>query len=108
MGDTVYLCANTAAVDAFLWAKEKTVERICNDLGISYDRVGVIGDERIDLPMLRMEGLGLIGTVANAQDEVKAYVGSQGHGHVSEYSVFDGFMDFYALCCKRGIELVIY
>ncbi|MBI5064735.1 HAD hydrolase family protein [Candidatus Woesearchaeota archaeon] len=107
MNDKIYLIANNAAVDAVMITKAEAIDEIRNRYGFSLDQVATIGDEIVDIPMLEIAGLGNIGTVANAQQRVIEYVASKENGFVSNFSVFDGFMDFYNLCKDRKRKLII-
>lgn len=53
-----------------IWNKLEVYERILADTLLTHDEVGYIGDDVIDIPVLRRVGLAV--AVADAVDEVKA------------------------------------
>lgn len=64
--------ADLGVRQAFLGVDDKwpVFDRLVNELGISVDQVAYVGDDRIDLPVMRRVGVPV--AVANAQDAVKA------------------------------------
>jgi hypothetical protein len=103
----IYLNDDKAAIDAMLLTKDKAIPAFSQLHGVPLERIGAIGDGTNDLPFLRTPGLGLVGTVANAKDEVKSAVRAMRAGYVSEKSYLDGFFDFYDVAGKRGITHII-
>lgn len=106
MTRNIKIMANNAAVDAAIITKDECFPGLVDRFGIPLEMMAVIGDEKIDLPMLGIPGLGFIGAPANAQEGVRDYVSRQG-GHVSEKEAYDGFEDFYSRCRDRSIELIV-
>jgi 3-deoxy-D-manno-octulosonate 8-phosphate phosphatase (KDO 8-P phosphatase) len=53
-----------------IWNKLEVYEKLLGDLQLRHDEVGYIGDDVIDIPVLRRVGLAV--AVADAVDEVKA------------------------------------
>jgi len=53
-----------------IWNKLEVYERVLADTRLTHDEVGYIGDDVIDIPVLRRVGLAV--AVADAVDEVKA------------------------------------
>jgi 3-deoxy-D-manno-octulosonate 8-phosphate phosphatase (KDO 8-P phosphatase) len=53
-----------------IWNKLEVYERILADTALTHDEVAYIGDDLIDIPLLRRVGLAV--AVADAVDEVKA------------------------------------
>ncbi len=106
MDRNIKIMANNAAVDAAIITKDECFPGLVDRFGIPLEKIAVIGDEKIDLPMLSISGLGFIGAPANAQSEVREYVSGHG-GHVSGSEAYNGFEDFYAQCRDRGIELIV-
>ena len=67
--------------------KLPVLEELCEQLGLSADKVAYIGDDLMDLPLIRHVGFGV--AVSNAVDEVKQYADyvtarSGGNGAVRE------------------------
>jgi 3-deoxy-D-manno-octulosonate 8-phosphate phosphatase (KDO 8-P phosphatase) len=65
--------------------KMKAVREIANQAGVTLDEIAYVGDDLIDLPVMREVGLAI--AVANARDQVKAeahyvtpHTGGQGAG----------------------------
>jgi 3-deoxy-D-manno-octulosonate 8-phosphate phosphatase (KDO 8-P phosphatase) len=53
-----------------IWNKLEVYEKILVDTGLTHDKVAYIGDDLVDIPLLRRVGLAV--AVADAVDEVKA------------------------------------
>src|ERR671922_2089956 len=53
-----------------IWNKLEVYEKILVDTGLTHDKVAYIGDDLVDIPLLRR--VGLAAAVADAVDEVKA------------------------------------
>jgi 3-deoxy-D-manno-octulosonate 8-phosphate phosphatase (KDO 8-P phosphatase) len=53
-----------------IWNKLEVYEKILADTGLTHDKVAYIGDDLVDIPLLRRVGLAV--AVADAVDEVKA------------------------------------
>ena len=53
-----------------IWNKLEVYEKILTDIGLTPDKVAYIGDDLVDIPLLRRVGLAV--AVADAVDEVKA------------------------------------
>src|SRR5262245_2844165 len=53
-----------------IWNKLEVCEKILGDNALTYDQVAYIGDDLVDIPLLRRAGLAV--AVADAVDEVKA------------------------------------
>lgn len=107
MIDYITLIPDNAAVDAATLLKGDSIHGILNTFGYDLGEAAAIGDELIDLTMLRILGLSSIGTVANAQKPVIEYIKSQKHGFFSDNEVFDGFLDFYQHCKNQNVKIVI-
>jgi hypothetical protein len=102
----LYISASNDAVDAVLTTKKIAVDDVARAWELKPHEMAVIGDGINDLPMLQIEGLGLVGAPANAQKEVKEFVKGR-NGYISKRANLDGFIDFYELAIKRGIRHVI-
>ena|SRR3989338_7309845 len=103
----IKLFKNNAAIDAAIWTKDKVVEGVSRYSGRRLEEIAFIGDEIIDLPVIRTPGLGFVGAPSNAQDRVKEEVRNLSYGYVSDKRVFEGFLDFYEKAMNRGIKLII-
>lgn len=102
----IYISANTAAVDAAMATKDRAVIGLAEYHRIPLEQLAVIGDEVIDIPMLSIEGIGLAGAPANAQDKVKEAV-ERRQGYIANGKVLDGFLEFYSEARKRGITHIV-
>ncbi len=107
MEEKVKLIRNNNAIDAAILTKDRAVEGVVRYFRCPLEKIAAIGDEILDLPLLTTAGLGLVGTVANAQQRVKETVRSLPNSHVSQAEAFDGFMDFYQRAAQAGIEIII-
>ncbi len=107
MEEKVKLMKNNAAIDAAILTKDMAVEGVIKYFDCPLEKIAAIGDEITDLPLLSKNGLGLVGTVANAQARVKQAVNGLASGYVSQKEFFDGFMDFYNKATQEGIEIII-
>ena len=102
----IYISANTAAVDAAMVTKDNAVRGLAEYHKIPLEQLAVIGDEVIDIPMLSIEGIGLAGAPANAQDKVKEAVKAR-NGFLAQSKVLDGFLEFYEEARSRGITHIV-
>ena len=102
----LYITANKEAVDTALLTKDMAVREFALAYDIPLSEIAAIGDGIIDLPMLSIDGLGLIGAPGNANSRVKDLVNSR-NGHVSDKKVLDAFFEFYGIAGNRGISHVI-
>lgn len=102
----IYISANTAAVDAAMVTKDRAVRGLAEYHKIPLEQLAVIGDEVIDIPMLTIEGIGLAGAPANAQDKVKEAVKAR-NGFLAQGKVLDGFLEFYEEARNRGITHIV-
>ena len=102
----IYISANTAAVDAAMVTKDNAVRGLAEYHKIPLEQLAVIGDEVIDIPMLTIEGIGLAGAPANAQDKVKEAVKAR-NGFLAQSKVLDGFLEFYEEARSRGITHIV-
>jgi hypothetical protein len=107
MNETIKLSRGNAGIDALILNKDRALEGIVEIRGIPIEKIGFIGDEVIDLPLLTTPGLGLVGAPSNAQDRVKAVVEEQTNGFVSSQKVYGGFLEFYGLARGKGLKLII-
>lgn len=103
----IRLFRNNAAIDATIFTKDRVVEGVTRYSGKKLEEIAFIGDEIVDLPIIRTCGLGLVGAPSNAQERVIQEVKRLPHGYVSEKRVFDGFVEFYKVAQQRGIKLVL-
>lgn len=103
----IQIAVSTSAVDAYILSKDKAVEIVAKEFGVSIDEVATIGDGTNDLPMLTMPGLGLAGAPSNALDQVKEVIQGLDNGFISEFSHYDGFRDFYQRAADQGIKLIV-
>jgi hypothetical protein len=99
--------ANTAAVDATIYTKGDAIVNYAESKGISLEQIAGIGDELIDISFLTTKGLGLAGTVGNAQTPVKEAVFSMPRGFISSKEVFDGFLEFYEYAREGGFTHIV-
>ncbi|HUC61853.1 MAG TPA: hypothetical protein VMF53_07840 [Alphaproteobacteria bacterium] len=106
MVKTVFISANTDAVDAAPITKEVALKAIAARDGVALDQVGAIGDSVNDLPFLTLPGLRLIGAPRNAQPPVRRHVESAPNGYLSEQDYLKGFVDFYGKCAALRLAAV--
>lgn len=107
MKETIKLIRNNAAVDAAIITKDRALEGVSRYFGWPLEKIAMIGDEVTDLLLLTKQGLGLVGAPANAQKRVIETLKFLRNGFVSSLEVFDGFLDFYNVATKLGIQLVM-
>lgn len=103
----LYLSASTDAVDASLLTKRDAVLNFLKTGDIKASEIAAIGDSENDLPFIEIDGLGLIGTPANAQERVKERLRSRSNYVAMQKDVFEGFLEFFDLCVTRGIRHII-
>lgn len=99
-----YIAENSDAVDVYAFSKRDGLARILADTGFRADQTAVIGDSENDLSFLSAKGIALRGAPGNAQQVVRSYVGPE---HVTASVGLDGFLEFYAICKERGIQLIV-
>jgi hydroxymethylpyrimidine pyrophosphatase-like HAD family hydrolase len=107
MEETIKLMRSNAAIDAAILTKDKAIDGVVKYSGYSLEKIGAIGDEVIDLPLLTRQGLGFVGAPANAQARVIDFIKNKDNGFISSKEVFDGFLDFYNESVNKGIKLII-
>lgn len=103
----LYLSASTDAVDASLFTKRDAVLRYIENESLDPGCIGAIGDSENDLPFLEIDGLGLVGAPANAQEHVKERVRRLPNSIVMSAEVLDGFVQFFDLALSRGIRHIV-
>src|SRR3989344_2789583 len=103
---TVKLARNNASIDALILTKDCVIPGIATTYNLPLSKIAFIGDEVTDILVMQTAGIGYIGAPANAQDRVMSTVKQSG-GHLSQYPVFDGFVDFYTQAQNRGISLIV-
>lgn len=105
--DRIKIIANTNAVDATIYTKGDAILNYSRANGVALEQIAGIGDELIDISFLTTPGLGFVGTVANAQQQVKDAVRGLSNGFVSKRECLDGFIEFYELARANGISNVV-
>ena len=93
MKETVKLMRGNAGIDAGILTKQESVSGIVKWSGFALEKIAAIGDEVRDLPLLSTQGLGFVGTPANAQIPVKDFIKSKENGYLSAQEAFFGFAD---------------
>jgi len=107
MTETIKLSRGNAGIDAMILTKDRALDGIVGFSGIPLSKIGFIGDEELDIPLLTVSGLGLVGAPSNAQERVKQIVQKQPNGFVSSQEVYEGFLEFYGRASGLGLKLVI-
>jgi hypothetical protein len=102
----IYISSNTDAVDISLHTKEGVFAKTVAGYKKQNRVVAGIGDGKNDLPFLLHPQLDFIGAPANAQEEVKQLIGQRPDAYISPGTFLDGFMDFYQVCKKRGVDYI--
>ena len=103
----IYIAANTDAVDAGPITKDIALMAVAKRTCTPLECIGAIGDSVNDLPFLRVSNLGLVGAPRNAQPVVRKFVENAPNGYVSERDYLEGFLDFYARCTAKHLQLVV-
>lgn len=94
------ITVNPQAVDAYLFTKDRALELYSRTMGVPLERIGYVGDDSNDKPVLSTRGLGFPSTVSNGTGDVKDMVRNLPRGYVSGEPYFSGFKD----CRRKGWE----
>ncbi|MBW2966909.1 HAD hydrolase family protein [Candidatus Woesearchaeota archaeon] len=107
MNDKIMIMRGDASVEVSILTKDQTVKDVAEEFGCPLDEIAVVGDGSNDLPMLTMEGLGLRGAPANAEQKVKEALEKLDNSYISPRAVCDGFFDIYQKAIEKGIKVVV-
>jgi predicted mannosyl-3-phosphoglycerate phosphatase (HAD superfamily) len=100
----LFLYAGVDAVDAAVFTKDMGALTFIRTHRLLPHTCAAIGDGIGDLPLLSIEGLGMVGAPSNAQSQVKEFVLNHPAGVLTDHEVLEGFLEFYETAKRNGIS----